>query len=155
MVIIILLGGLYLSAKENSDSSVQNTTKKKETVFDNLKAVVYKSPECGCCVGFSAEARKQGMDVEIISTEDMQKIKDKHNIPRNMESCHTTIIGKYFIEGHVPFEVIEKLLTEKPEIDGIALPNMPAGTPGMPGSKEGPYEIFQLTDGVYSEFITI
>jgi hypothetical protein len=72
-----------------------------------------------------------------------------------MQSCHTTIIGKYFIEGHVPLEAINKLLKEQPSIDGIALPGMPIGTPGMPGKKEEPYVIYQLIDGKFSVFMTI
>ena len=82
-------------------------------------------------------------------------IKKKHNIPLEMQSCHTTILGKYFIEGHVPIEAINKLLKEKPDIDGIALPGMPIGTPGMPGEKEEPYIIYQLVDGKSSVFMTI
>ena len=72
-----------------------------------------------------------------------------------MQSCHTTIIDKYFVEGHVPLEAINKLLKERPDIDGLALPGMPIGTPGMPGDKEEPYVIYQLVDGNFSVFMTI
>ena len=72
-----------------------------------------------------------------------------------MQSCHTSILGKYFIEGHVPIEAINKLVKEKPEIDGIVLPGMPIGTPGMPGVKDEPYVIYQLIDGKPSVFMTI
>ena len=82
-------------------------------------------------------------------------IKEKYNIPIEMQSCHTTILDKYFIEGHVPIEAINKLLKEKPDIDGIALPGMPIGTPGMPGKKEEPYIIYQLVDGESSVFMII
>ena len=57
----------------------------------------------------------------------LHSIKQKYNIPLEMQSCHTTIIGKYFIEGHVPLEAVNKLLKEQPDIDGIALPGMPIG----------------------------
>ena len=83
------------------------------------------------------------------------RIKKKHNIPLEMQSCHTTILDKYFIEGHVPIEAINKLLKEQPDIDGIALPGMPIGTPGMPGEKEEPYIIYQLVDGKSSVFMTL
>ena len=65
------------------------------------------------------------------------------------------IIDNYFIEGHVPLEAISKLLKERPDIDGLALPGMPIGTPGMPGDKEDPYVIYQLVDGNFSVFMTI
>ena len=87
--------------------------------------------------------------------ESIHTIKQKYSIPLEMQSCHTTIIDKYFIEGHVPLEAINKLLKERPDIDGLALPGMPIGTPGMPGDKEEPYVIYQLVDGNFSVFMTI
>jgi len=65
----------------------------------------------------------------------MDAIKDEQGIPQDMLSCHTTIIGGYVVEGHVPLEAVEKLLVEKPDIRGIAMPGMPSGSPGMPGLK--------------------
>ncbi|MBD1135253.1 hypothetical protein IDH21_02505 [Pelagibacterales bacterium SAG-MED47] len=85
----------------------------------------------------------------------LHTIKQKFNIPLEMQSCHTTIMDKYFIEGHVPLEAINRLLKEQPDIDGIALPGMPIGTPGMPGDKDEPYVIYQLIDGKFSVFMTI
>jgi len=72
-----------------------------------------------------------------------------------MQSCHTTEIGDYFVEGHVPIEAIDKLLAEKPDIDGITLPDMPAGSPGMPGVKREEFVIYSLKDGESSEFMRI
>jgi len=122
---------------------------------DAKEITVYKSPTCGCCVGYISELKKQGFEVNTITTENMNSIKDKYNIPREMQSCHTSITEGYFVEGHVPIEAVNKLLTEKPEIDGIALPDMPAGSPGMPGQKTGTWEIYKLTGGVYSTYIKI
>jgi hypothetical protein len=147
VVVLVVVGGFFLLNQGKSNTEI--------SMFNGVHAIVYKSASCGCCVGFVAESRKLGMDVEMIVTEDMDGIKEKYDIPHEMGSCHTTIIDGYFIEGHMPFEVIEKLLTEKPDIDGIALPGMPAGSPGMPGQKAGPYEVFQLKDGVYSNYISI
>jgi hypothetical protein len=119
------------------------------------RAVVYKSPTCGCCVKHVAFLREHGFEVEVKQVNDMAVIKNKHNIASDMESCHTTIIGDYFVEGHVPMEAINKLVTERPAIDGIALPGMPAGSPGMPGVKVAPFEIFSLTEGKVSQFLTL
>ncbi len=118
-------------------------------------AVVYKSQSCGCCVGYVKELKKNGFDVEVEIVDDMSAVKEKYNIPADKQSCHTIVISGYFIEGHVPMEALKKLLTEKPEIDGIGLPRMPAGTPGMSGQKKSPYEVYQSVDGVFSEFLTI
>lgn len=119
------------------------------------KVIVYKSESCGCCVQHSAYLRGEGFDVEIVIEDDMSAIKDKYNIPKEMLSCHTAIFGEYFVEGHVPIEAINKLLEEQPEIDGIALPEMPSGSPGMPGPKLEPFVIYQLIDGDYSVYINI
>ena len=84
-----------------------------------------------------------------------ESIKIQHNIPKEMWSCHTTMIENYFVEGHVPMEAIEKLIEEQPDIDGIALPNMPSGSPGMPGKKNSVWIIYSVRDGNISEFMRI
>ena len=133
-------------------------TVKKEALanIDNKKIVeVFKTPTCGCCYGYVLFLEKEKYKVKQTDMRSLHSIKQKYNIPVEMQSCHTTIMGKYFIEGHVPIEAINKLLKEQPDIDGIALPGMPIGTPGMPGDKDEPYVIYQLTDGKFSVFMTI
>ncbi len=116
---------------------------------------VFKTPSCGCCYGYVLFLEKEKFKVKQTDMRSLHTIKQKYNIPVEMQSCHTTIMGKYFIEGHVPFEAVEKLLKEQPDIDGIALPGMPIGTPGMPGDKDEPYVIYQLKNGKSSVFMTI
>ena len=116
---------------------------------------VFKTPSCGCCYGYVLFLEEEKFKVKQTDMRSLHAIKIKYNIPLEMQSCHTTILGKYFIEGHVPIEAINKLLKEQPDIDGIALPGMPIGTPGMPGEKEEPYIIYQLVDGKFSVFMTI
>ena len=84
------------------------------------------------------------MEVEYV--EDLISIKDRYKIPEALRTCHTATVGNYIIEGHVPVEVISRLLKEKPEIRGVALPGMPPGSPGMPGEKDQVFEIYALTD---------
>jgi hypothetical protein len=116
---------------------------------------VFKTSSCGCCYGYVLFLEEEKFKVKKTDMRSLHLIKKKYNIPLEMQSCHTTILGKYFIEGHVPIEAINKLLKEQPDIDGIALPGMPIGTPGMPGEKEEPYIIYQLVDGKSSVFMTI
>ena len=116
---------------------------------------VFKTPSCGCCFGYVLFLEEKKFKVKQTDMRSLHTIKQKYNIPEEMQSCHTTIMGKYFIEGHVPFEAVNKLLKEQPDIDGIALPGMPIGTPGMPGDKDEPYVIYQLKDGKSSVFMTI
>lgn len=87
--------------------------------------------------------------------EDLTEIKDGLGIPPDMESCHTTLVKGYFVEGHVPVEAIWKLLEEQPPIDGISLPGMPQGSPGMSGEKAQPFVVYSITEGNVEEFVTI
>ena len=131
----------------------QNTS--ADTKVSKYNVEVFKTASCGCCYGYVLFLEEEKFNVKQTDMRSLQTIKQKHNIPLEMQSCHTTILGKYFIEGHVPIEAINKLLKEQPDIDGIALPGMPIGTPGMPGEKEEPYIIYQLVDGKSSVFMTI
>ncbi len=117
--------------------------------------VVYKSSSCGCCNEYVPELRRQGFDIKVNELQDLTQIKQQYNIPKNMESCHTTIIMDYFVEGHVPIEAVNKLLEEKPNIDGIALPGMPSGSPGMPGAKKETWTIYAIKNGEISEFMVL
>ncbi len=111
-----------------------------------ITAEVYYSSACGCCVNYIGYLRDNGLDVKPVLTQDMDAIKNGMDIPVSMRSCHTVKIGDYFVEGHVPVKAIEKLVQEKPSIDGIAMPGMPSGSPGMPGGKV-PFEIFSINKG--------
>lgn len=120
---------------------------------NGIAVTVYKDPLCGCCGDYIDELKNNGFNVKTVKTEDMQSIRDKYGISTDMESCHTMVIDDYFVEGHMPFEAIEKLLSERPDIDGIALPDMPSGTPGMPGEIREEWIIYSLKDGQISEFM--
>jgi hypothetical protein len=102
--------------------------------------VVYKSPTCGCCTDWVTHVKKAGFRVEIHDTADVQPIKDQWGVPGDMISCHTTKVDGYVVEGHVPADLIQRLLTERPAVIGIAAPGMPVGSPGMDGPPE-PYDI--------------
>jgi hypothetical protein len=108
---------------------------------------VYRSPDCSCCHVWADIARADGWSVATADVLDMTTFKAEHGVPAAAVSCHTAIIDGYVVEGHVPFAAIERLLTERPDIDGIALPGMPAGSPGMGGIADGPFEVLGFVDG--------
>ena len=151
IIVLILSVSLFYSFNfiEDKKNASANINNKK------LSVEVFKTPSCGCCYGYVLFLEKEQFNVKETDMRSLHSIKKKYNIPLEMQSCHTTIIGKYFIEGHVPLEAVNKLLKERPNIDGIALPGMPIGTPGMPGKKEEPFVIYQLIDGKFSIFMTI
>ncbi len=151
IIVLILSVSLFYSFNfiEDKKYALANIDNKK------LSVEVFKTPSCGCCYGYVLFLEKEKFNVKQTDMRSLHSIKQKYNIPLEMQSCHTTIIGKYFIEGHVPLEAVNKLLKEQPNIDGIALPGMPIGTPGMPGKKEEPFVVYQLIDGKFSIFMTI
>ena len=116
------------------------------------EVVVYKSPSCTCCHEWEAYMADRGFTVRSVPTDDMASVKQDLGIPESAWSCHTAVIDGYAIEGHVPAEAIEDLLARRPAIDGIALPGMPPGSPGMPGDKAAPFAVLSVSDGATSEF---
>ncbi len=108
--------------------------------------VVYKSPTCGCCKKWVAHLRKNGFDVEVHEQYNVTPMKDKLGVPKRLRSCHTAKVGGYIVEGHVPADVVTRLLEEKPQIAGVAVPGMPMGSPGMEGFRKDPYDIISFTD---------
>lgn len=124
--------------------------------FTGTEAVIYRSSSCGCCSAFGSYLQGKGYQVKSVTQEYLAPIKKQYGVPPSMETCHTVVIGDYFIEGHVPVEAIEKLLAEKPAIKGIALPGMPSASPGMPGSKQEPFTIYAVQlDGQITTFMVI
>jgi len=103
--------------------------------------VVYKSPTCGCCSKWVKHLEDSGFSVVAHNRNDMPQIKQALGVPQSAQSCHTAKIGGYVIEGHVPADVIARLLKEKPDIRGLAVPGLPMGSPGMNGEKTEPFEI--------------
>lgn len=108
---------------------------------------VFRSPTCGCCGQWIEHAEAAGFTVKDEVTEDMGAIKQQYGVPENLTSCHTTVVGDYVIEGHIPAEDVQRLLSEKPDVAGIAVPGMPIGSPGMEsGDYVEPYTVFAFTE---------
>jgi len=99
--------------------------------IDIPKVVSYRSASCDCCKKWINHLRDNGLEVVDNIVEDVSVIKNQYQIPNNLWSCHSAQIANYTIEGHVPIESINKLFIEKPNINGIAVPGMPIGSPGM------------------------
>jgi hypothetical protein len=104
---------------------------------------VYKSPTCGCCSDWVGYVEQHGFTVTVEDVADLAAIKAEHKIPAAMQSCHTALVDGYVIEGHVPVKDIERLLAERPDVVGIAVPGMPIGSPGMEvaGTAPEPFDV--------------
>jgi hypothetical protein len=116
---------------------------------------LYKNPQCDCCEGYADYLRHHGFKVKAVPTNDLTVIGEKYGIPDSLQPCHISLIGGYVVGGHIPIEVVNRLLSEKPQIVGITLPGMPEGTPGMPGKKPGPLQIFEIEKGPPKVYATV
>jgi hypothetical protein len=93
---------------------------------------VVKSPSCGCCAAWVTYMEKNGFKVTVESQEEFTKLKRSNGVTAELASCHTAFVGSYVIEGHVPADLVKKILAEKPAgVKGLAAPGMPSGAPGM------------------------
>jgi hypothetical protein len=110
-----------------------------------IQATLHKNPQCTCCEGYAQYLEKNGFQVDAKPTNDLSEISRNAGVPENLEGCHTMFVHGYVVDGHVPVEVIRKLLARKPAIAGITLPGMPPGSPGMDGPKTGTWTIYAVT----------
>lgn len=104
--------------------------------------IVYKSPSCGCCGEWVKHIKGAGFTVRVIDMEDLTRIKADAGVPAALESCHTALVGTYVVEGHVPADLVKKILAEKPKFLGLSVPGMVVGSPGMEqGNEKHPYNV--------------
>lgn len=107
-------------------------------------ATIFKNPQCGCCETYGQYLQQNGYEVKIVATHDLPLIQQRQGVPAGLEGCHTTLVGGYFVDGHVPIASFDRLLAERPDVNGITLPGMPTGSPGMGGPKTEPFKIYAV-----------
>lgn len=102
---------------------------------------VYKSPTCGCCGKWVEHLRQNGFKVVVNEIADVDAFRAKAGVPAALASCHTALVDGYVVEGHVPAADIRKLLADRPNARGLAIPGMPASAPGMDGTRSSRYDV--------------
>lgn len=113
-----------------------------ESADKPIDIVVHRSRSCSCCGKWLAHLEENNFNVKDVITDDVQPVKDKYGVSRELASCHTAIVDGYVVEGHVPAGDIKKLLQTKPNVVGIAVPGMVNGSPGMEmGDQKDPYNV--------------
>jgi hypothetical protein len=150
----IRIAAILLAAAAVNHSAVAQTKAKAPAAKPHL--TVYKTPTCGCCAKWVEQMQASGFTATTTNMDDVSPIKIKHGLPPRLASCHTTLVGGYVIEGHVPAEDIKRLLREKPAIVGLTTaPGMPAGSPGMDVPNSPPYDVLTFDkNGKTSVFAT-
>lgn len=111
-------------------------------VSEDADITVYKNRYCGCCHEWVNHLRTSGLSVAVKDVDSTQPVRSRLSVPDSMASCHTAVAGDYWIEGHVPADLVQRLLAEQPaDIAGIAVPGMPVGSPGMEGPNAVTYDV--------------
>jgi len=150
--VVIAIGALVLFARAPTGVSDKPLPDRaKEDVV-----TVYKTEACGCCLKWVDHLESNGLDVEVVNVTSTAPTREQFGVPNKLLSCHTGTINGYWVEGHVPADLVKKLITEKPEdIRGISAPGMPMGSPGMEGPNPVQYDIVAYhADGTTSVYAT-
>jgi hypothetical protein len=108
--------------------------------------VVYKTPTCGCCNDWVDHVEDHGFTVVTHDLNDLSMIKQQLGVPAGRISCHTAVVRGYTVEGHVPADLIQRMLAEKPRFRGLTVPGMPMGSPGMEGPWKDDYDVLSFDD---------
>lgn len=117
-------------------------------VAEELPAMtVFRDPSCGCCHKWVEHVRADGFSVAVHDAASMKAVKARLGVPAELASCHTAEVGGYVIEGHVPAVAIRRLLVERPQGRGLAVPGMPIGSPGMEGGVPEAYDVVLFGGG--------
>ncbi len=124
---ILIFSGIFFTNMVYPNKSIALTQEN----IDIPKVVSFRSASCDCCKKWINYLRDNGLEVVDNKVEDVSAIKNQYQIPNNLRSCHSAQIANYLIEGHVPIESIKKLFRDQPSIKGIAVQDMPLGSPGM------------------------
>lgn len=111
------------------------------TTAGQPKVVVYRTKACGCCGKWVSHLRAAGFRVAVRNKSDLTPIKRRYGIEPPLMSCHTAAVDGYAVEGHVPADVIQRVLRERPPVTGVAVPGMPGGAPGMEGPTRDRYDV--------------
>ncbi|MEX2179013.1 MAG: DUF411 domain-containing protein [Gemmatimonadaceae bacterium] len=141
---VLLLGSLVSASAPSAPTAPGAAT----------RVTVFKDANCGCCKDWIEHLRKHAFEVVSRDTSDVVGVKRAGRVPERLYSCHTAFVEGYVVEGHVPAADIQRLLKEKPKVAGIAVPGMPAGSPGMEvGGRVDRYNVIAFNrDGTTSIF---
>ncbi|MGH7586494.1 MAG: DUF411 domain-containing protein [Gemmatimonadales bacterium] len=141
----LLVAGSALLASRTAASATDEVAR-LALALPLTEVTVYRSPTCGCCKKWVAHIEQAGFTVKQVELADLAEIKAQAGVPEKLHSCHTALVGRYAIEGHVPAEDIKRLLAEKPDVHGLSAPGMPAGSPGMEvEGRKDKYDVVSFT----------
>lgn len=130
ITLLLFLAAVFSACSQDKKAKAK-TDEATRTQTETISVTMYKNPNCECCEKWAAYMEDNGYAVSVIPSDTLAAVKKKYGVPNNVSACHTALVDGYVVEGHVPVEAINKLLQERPDVKGIAVPGMPAGSPGM------------------------
>jgi hypothetical protein len=137
-----------LAACGSADAAPEAADRALATPDQNLPTLlVYKTVTCGCCGGWVEHMRQAGFTVDVRdvpNNTELMRVKVDAGVPAAMTTCHTALVDGYVVEGHIPADQVKRLLAERPQVAGLAVPGMPIGSPGMEGPSPPPYRVLSF-----------
>ncbi|MGB3535159.1 MAG: DUF411 domain-containing protein [Microcoleaceae cyanobacterium] len=137
------------------NSGIASNLSSSQLAANDLNITVYRTPTCGCCEGWVEHLQQHNFNVtDIVKPEaEINKIRQKHNLPTQLTTCHAAEINGYLVEGHVPAEDVKNLIAKKPNISGIVVPGMPVGSPGMEmGDRKESFDVMSFKNNQIEVF---
>lgn len=155
--IAVVVAALALGAGVWAWTQASGDETSSQPAADGPVVHVLKTATCGCCAAWVDHMREEGFRVEAedLGSQELVAAKNERGVPRDLFACHTAVVDGYVVEGHVPADEVRRLLDEQPDVTGIAVPDMPAGSPGMEvGGRQESYDVvaFDAEDGERSVF---
>lgn len=116
---------------------------------------LYRQEGCSCCATYADYLEENGFTVRMDTLDDLGPVRERYGIPADAVGCHTSLIEGYVVEGHVPVEAINRLLADRPKIDGITVTGMPSNSPGMGEPNGQPLDILSFREGRTSDYMSV
>jgi hypothetical protein len=144
--------GVSLLAACGESGSERTQTNSAER---GISVTLHRAEGCSCCAVYADYLRDNGFTVELDTVDDLGPIRQRYSIPEAAVGCHTSVLDDYVVEGHVPVEAIDRLLTERPAIDGISVVGMPTNSPGMGEPNGEPLDVVSFHNGRVEDYLSV
>ena len=122
---------------------------------EGTAATLYRQEGCSCCATYADYLGENGFTVDLKTVDDLEPIRQRFAIPEGAVGCHTSAIDDYVVAGHVPVEAIQRLISERPELDGISVVGMPINSPGMGEPNGQPLEVLSFRGGRVADYMSV
>lgn len=149
VAIVAIAGGIALTTMSSAQNEVPRTVADDAMPVADKRITIWRDPNCGCCDAYAEYLEANGYQVTRVDDPEFDKRSVAAGVPEQGLGCHLAEIDGYYVSGLVPAEIIERLVTERPDVDGITLPGMPANAPGMAHEKYGTLKTYAFgEDGI-------